>query len=66
VIGIDDIEEGRFSAPSLSTVAPDKRAIAETAIDLLLGSRAQEGVATTVVGHHLVVRESTGGAGGTP
>lgn len=67
VIGIDDIEEGRFSAPSLSTVAPDKRAIAETAIDLLLGTRApQEGAATTVVGHHLVVRESTGGTGGTP
>ena len=67
VIGIDDIEEGRFSAPSLSTVAPDKRAIAETAIDLLLGTRApEEGSATTVVGHHLVARESTGGTGGTP
>ncbi|MBC7291736.1 MAG: LacI family DNA-binding transcriptional regulator [Actinotalea sp.] len=68
VVGIDDIEEGRFSAPSLSTVAPDKRAIAETAIDLLLGRRAlpEEGPPTAVVGHCLVVRESTGGAGGTP
>lgn len=40
VIGIDDIEEGRYSVPSLSTVAPDKRAIAETAIALLLDGRA--------------------------
>lgn len=68
VIGIDDIEEGRFSTPSLSTVAPDKRAIAETAIDLLLGLRtpSEEVPPTSVVGHRLVVRESTGGTGGTP
>jgi DNA-binding LacI/PurR family transcriptional regulator len=68
VIGIDDIEEGRYSTPSLSTVAPDKRAIAETAIDLLLGLRtpSEEGPRTAVIGHRLVVRESTGGAGGTP
>ncbi|WP_225755576.1 LacI family DNA-binding transcriptional regulator [Actinotalea sp. Marseille-Q4924] len=65
VIGIDDIEEGRFSTPSLSTVAPDKRAIAETAIDLLLGRRTDEGPPTAVIGHCLVVRESTGGAGGS-
>lgn len=67
VVGIDDIEEGRFATPSLSTVAPDKRAIAETAIDLLLGLRAlpEEGPRTAVVGHRLVVRESTAGAGST-
>jgi DNA-binding LacI/PurR family transcriptional regulator len=35
VIGMDDIEEGRFSTPTLSTVAPDKRAIAERSVDLL-------------------------------
>ncbi|MBX9243793.1 LacI family DNA-binding transcriptional regulator [Actinotalea ferrariae] len=63
VIGIDDIEEGRYSVPSLSTVAPDKRAIAETAIGLLLdppegGPGGTTGTAH-VVGHRLVVREST-------
>ncbi|MCU1432497.1 MAG: LacI family transcriptional regulator [Actinotalea sp.] len=65
VIGIDDIEEGRFSSPSLSTVAPDKRAIAEAAIDLLLAQgdgRAadQQPPASAVVGFRLIARESTG------
>ncbi|WP_149203210.1 LacI family DNA-binding transcriptional regulator [Actinotalea subterranea] len=68
VIGIDDIEEGRFSAPSLSTVAPDKRAIAETAVDLLLRLRAgtEPHPVHAVVGHRVVPRESTLGPGGTP
>jgi LacI family transcriptional regulator, repressor for deo operon, udp, cdd, tsx, nupC, and nupG len=68
VIGIDDIEEGRFSTPSLSTVAPDKRALAETAIDLLLDLRS--GAITeprfAVAPHALVARESTTGPGGIP
>jgi len=61
VIGIDDIEEGRYSAPSLSTVAPDKRQIAETAIDLLLECAAHPGQAprTVIAGHTLIAREST-------
>ena len=61
VIGIDDIEEGRFSSPSLSTVAPDKRQIAETAIDLLLAHRANPDHAprTVIADHRLIVREST-------
>lgn len=68
VIGIDDIEEGRFSTPSLSTVAPDKRGIAEVAIDLLLGLRGapEPGPVSAVAAHHLIVRESTTGPGGTP
>lgn len=78
VIGIDDIEEGRFSTPSLSTVAPDKRRIAETAIDLLLAARSTTGPSTgpdastrpepvsAVAGHRLVARESTTGPGGNP
>lgn len=62
VIGIDDIEEGRFSSPSLSTVAPDKHQIAETAIDLLLAHRANPDLAprTVIADHRLIVRESTG------
>jgi DNA-binding LacI/PurR family transcriptional regulator len=35
VIGIDDIEEGRFTTPSLTTISPDKAAIARTSVDLL-------------------------------
>ncbi|WP_182112731.1 MULTISPECIES: LacI family DNA-binding transcriptional regulator [unclassified Actinotalea] len=60
VVGIDDIEEGRYSVPTLTTVAPDKRALAEAAIDLLLDGPRPPGAAQVVVGHRLVVRESTG------
>jgi LacI family repressor for deo operon, udp, cdd, tsx, nupC, and nupG len=33
--GFDDIEDGRYSTPTLTTVAPDKQEIATLAIDLL-------------------------------
>lgn len=36
VIGIDDVEDGRFAVPSLSTVAPDKEQIARTAVQMLI------------------------------
>jgi DNA-binding LacI/PurR family transcriptional regulator len=36
VIGFDGLEEGLYSAPTLSTIAPDKRAIAAGAVALLL------------------------------
>lgn len=42
IIGIDDIEDGRWSTPTLSTVAPDKRQIATTAVELL-AERMQPG-----------------------
>jgi DNA-binding LacI/PurR family transcriptional regulator len=35
VAGFDDIEDGRFSIPTLSTVSPDKEGIARLAVDLL-------------------------------
>ncbi|MEV4119144.1 LacI family DNA-binding transcriptional regulator [Micromonospora sp. NPDC049645] len=35
VVGFDDIEDGRFSVPTLSTVAPDKEQIARLAVRLL-------------------------------
>lgn len=61
VIGFDDIEEGRYSWPSLTTVAPDKPAIARTAIDALAARIA--GTETTpgrhIVAHQLIEREST-------
>ncbi|GIG28414.1 LacI family DNA-binding transcriptional regulator [Cellulomonas marina] len=63
VVGIDDVEEGRYATPSLSTVAPDKRSIAETALELLLRHRTDPDAPPrhAVAEHHLVVRESTGG-----
>ncbi|GIE94843.1 LacI family DNA-binding transcriptional regulator [Paractinoplanes rishiriensis] len=66
VIGFDDIEDGRFSTPTLSTVAPDAVRIANLAVELLaerLGAGAPAaGPAREVrVQHRLVVRESTAG-----
>jgi DNA-binding LacI/PurR family transcriptional regulator len=62
LIGFDDIEDGRFSTPSLSTIAPDKSRIAESAVDLLatrlagvLGPPPQELCAP----HRLLPRETT-------
>ncbi|MFJ8750300.1 LacI family DNA-binding transcriptional regulator [Streptomyces sp. NPDC102441] len=79
VIGFDDVEGGRFSVPTLSTVAPDKAAVARVAVQLLhhrIGEAAarspQEadpggpGVQAPqdrVVAHRLVLRESTEGPG---
>lgn len=78
VIGFDDVEGGRFSVPTLSTVAPDKAAVARVAVELLhrrieeaaQGARTP-GAATPadrttqdrVVSHRLVLRESTGEPG---
>jgi LacI family transcriptional regulator, repressor for deo operon, udp, cdd, tsx, nupC, and nupG len=36
VIGYDDIEDGRFSNPTVTTISPDKEAIATTAVERLL------------------------------
>jgi len=63
VIGFDGIEEGVFSTPTLSTIAPDKHRIAEAALDLL-ASRALDTAAaprTVTVAYRLAVRNSTGG-----
>ncbi|MFI9561470.1 LacI family DNA-binding transcriptional regulator [Nonomuraea endophytica] len=35
VVGIDDIEAARLTTPSLTTIAPDKAAIARTAVEML-------------------------------
>jgi len=37
VVGFDDIEEGRFAAPRLTTIAPDKDEIGRLAVSMLLG-----------------------------
>jgi DNA-binding LacI/PurR family transcriptional regulator len=65
VVGFDDIEEARFSTPSLTSIAPDKQQIAEMSVDLLC-RRVRDGAdgppVDVVVGHRLQVRESTVGA----
>ncbi|NHA67259.1 LacI family DNA-binding transcriptional regulator [Phycicoccus flavus] len=65
VVGFDDIRDGRYSSPTLTTIAPDKSAIARSAVDLLVrrlrGEAGSDGV-EVVVSHRLVVRESSGGA----
>ncbi|MFG3203616.1 LacI family DNA-binding transcriptional regulator [Streptomyces sp. NPDC048192] len=64
VVGFDDIEASRFSVPSLTTVAPDKREIARVAVSLLLERIDDPDTAAVrdhVAGHRVIVRESTGG-----
>jgi DNA-binding LacI/PurR family transcriptional regulator len=34
VVGFDNTEEGAYSRPTLTSIAPDKQAIARTAVDL--------------------------------
>jgi DNA-binding LacI/PurR family transcriptional regulator len=62
VAGFDDIEDGRYSTPSLTTVSPDKQQIAVRALQCLadrLDARSTAGPQRVVVPHRLVVREST-------
>lgn len=61
LVGFDDIEDGRYSTPSLTTISPDKTQIARYAVELLLrrldGDR--EAPVELSADYHLAVREST-------
>ncbi|GAA4990833.1 LacI family DNA-binding transcriptional regulator [Actinopolymorpha pittospori] len=68
VIGFDDIEDGRYSVPTLSTISPDKRQIADLSVDLLdqqlrVGAAgradAEHGPQEVFAAYRLVEREST-------
>ncbi|SCL40532.1 DNA-binding transcriptional regulator, LacI/PurR family [Micromonospora pallida] len=62
VAGFDDIEDGRFSIPTLSTVAPDKERIGRLAVELLAGRIAGDRDApprTLTAPYRLELREST-------
>ncbi len=61
VVGFDDIEEARYTVPALSTLAPDRSAIAREATTRLLARLKDRSLppCSVVVGHSLVVREST-------
>jgi DNA-binding LacI/PurR family transcriptional regulator len=62
VVGFDDIEDGRYSVPSLTTIAPDKEEIARWAVDCLADRLGEPGRSDRdlVAGHRLVTRESSG------
>lgn len=65
VIGFDDLDEARYSIPSLTTIDPGRRWIAQTAVDTLLGriSDATGDPAQVLSGEFaLRVRESSPGA----
>ncbi|HEV7628205.1 MAG TPA: substrate-binding domain-containing protein, partial [Streptomyces sp.] len=62
LIGFDDIEDGRYSVPSLATVSPDKRQIAERALqclgDRVYGRLGHLPARQVTVPHRLITRES--------
>lgn len=64
LVGFDDIEDGRYSVPSLTTVAPDRSVIAELALDALVARIEETGrpepARALVAPHRLEVRESSG------
>ncbi|EPD63595.1 LacI family DNA-binding transcriptional regulator [Streptomyces sp. HGB0020] len=62
IVGFDDIQESRYSVPSLTTVSPDRREIAELAVGAVLDRITHEAEAPytrLTAGYELVVREST-------
>lgn len=68
VVGWDDTEEAAYSVPSLTSISPDKAAIARTAVDRLLAQIGGEDVPATesTSGFHLAVRESSTARGTCP
>jgi DNA-binding LacI/PurR family transcriptional regulator len=62
IVGIDDIEDGRYATPALTTIAPDKEEMSRLAVSLLLerikGTRQQPPECITVP-FHLRIRKST-------
>ncbi|MFY0406538.1 LacI family DNA-binding transcriptional regulator [Solicola sp. PLA-1-18] len=61
LVGFDDVEDGRYAVPSLTTVSPDKQAIAAASLQCLDDRLADAStpVRDVVVGHRLLVRESS-------
>ncbi|GHA03747.1 LacI family DNA-binding transcriptional regulator [Streptomyces echinoruber] len=65
--GFDDIEDGRYSTPTLTTVSPDKAQIARAAVDMLdaqltgvrHAARRRTNPREVTAEHRLLVREST-------
>lgn len=69
VVGFDDIEDGRYSTPTLTTISPDKDQIARVAVTLLaerLSSGRDTAAREVQARHRLIPRESTLGGSGRP
>ncbi len=62
VVGFDDVEDGAYSTPSLTSISPDKAFIASAALDRVAakldGEDSGQGI-LTIAPHRLVVRESS-------
>lgn len=61
VIGMDAIDDGNYTTPTLSTISPNKPAIAREAVQLLferIGDRSGQ-PRQIVVPHHIEVRQSS-------
>lgn len=66
IVGFDDIDAAQFQTPSLTTVAPDRDAIARKAIERIAALFEDDGSLSPeeiFVDHRLVIRESTIGSG---
>lgn len=62
VVGIDDVEESAYSIPSLTTIAPDKHAIAEAAVTALIDAieHGRTEPRNIDIDFRLIERESSG------
>ena len=68
IVGFDDIEDGRYATPTLTTISPDKSAIARSAVRQLIaridaavdGAHPAESVQIEAP-YRLILRESTQG-----
>jgi DNA-binding LacI/PurR family transcriptional regulator len=66
VVGWDDVEDSRYSTPTLTTISPDKHQIASLAVEFLaarLGAGRSEPPREVTADFTLAVRESTAGSG---
>ncbi|MDT0345054.1 LacI family DNA-binding transcriptional regulator [Streptomyces litchfieldiae] len=65
VIGFDDVEQGRYTVPSLSTIAPGHSEMVDAALrmlgDRIAGRRGEDEHEMFTGPHQLVIRQSTGG-----
>ncbi|WP_405063169.1 LacI family transcriptional regulator [Kribbella sp. NBC_01505] len=64
VVGFDDIEDGRYHSPSLTTISPDKEWLADQTVALLLeriGGSGEAARRNLTVPYTLEIRESTAG-----
>jgi DNA-binding LacI/PurR family transcriptional regulator len=65
VVGWDDVEDGRYSTPTLTTISPDKHQIASLAVEFLadqLRAERRDAPREVTADFGLAVRESTAGS----